>query len=266
MDSFLLINDATVFVPHNIGDDRYEFQKDTQGSYTDWANSWNNSGKSNSPVHKLKWEFEGSFKLDLKTVSLKVSTEAISVPLNLEDNSSILIYSEPEIINETTPNASYSSFYFSLWCLHNVGALDNNIFNYFYNKVFYPDFANGFFYPDETLFCECEEGTEEYFQNHFCEQIFNELVARDYLRFYRPKINQQSIKIQYSASCTQPYTHVETLTKDFGEFINAGYQLAVLNYFPINSGKEILDSLSIDTKQWLDNISKRFKRRPTRRR
>ncbi len=254
MNSLLLINNATVFIESDIADHNYEFQKGAEGTYTDWVKGWNKSETPKATVHTLKWEFEGSFQWDLPTVSVNESSEEIGQAFDLGDDFVVLGYYEPELISEMTPNVSYSSFYFSLECLYNAGALDEKIFEYFNNEVFYPDFAKGFFFPNETLFCEWGEGTDEYFQHQVCEQIFNEFVARDYLRFYRPKIEPQSIEISYSPDCAQTNATTETLKEEFIEFIQAGYHLAVFKSFPPNVGKEIVDTLPIEAKQWLAKI------------
>lgn len=251
LNSLLSINKATVFIESDIADDNYEFQEDSQGSYTDWAKGCKNAGKSSAIVHKLQWEISSSFQLDTETISVKVSSENIEETLDLEDNLTVLSYYEPKIMNATSPNASYRSFYFSLECLYNAGVLADKLIEYFNNEVFYPDFAKGFFFPDETLFCKWEEASDQYLQHYVCEHFFNELVARDYLKFYRPKIDSQSIEIHYSPSCTQPNSTTEPLIRDFEEFINAGYYLAVCKDFPTNVGNEIIATLPIKTKQWL---------------
>lgn len=251
LSSLLLINNATVFIETAIANDNYVFQQNSEGTYLDWANGWNKSKEDSTTVHTLNWEIDGSFQLNSETVGLEDSSEEIGKPFNLGDDLIVLSYYKPKIISKITPNASYWSYYFSLKCLYDAGALDEKIFDYFNNEVFFPDYAKGFFFPDDTLFCEWEKGTDEYFQHHVCEQIFNELVARGYLRFYRPKIDPQSIEINYSPGCIQPNSTTETLRKDFMEFINAGYYLAVFKIFADVVGKEIIETLSTETKQWL---------------
>lgn len=122
LDSTLVIKKATVFIQSDLVEDNYEFIIDSQGSYIDWVNQWKKSEKSSGSVHILKWELDGSFDSNQKSVSISDSSERIGQPSILPNNLTVLSNYEPRFILEASSNASYSSYYFSLECFYNAGA------------------------------------------------------------------------------------------------------------------------------------------------